>query len=61
MQQKVFGELLGKSLWVRSTLGVNQPTMKAINLILQERGLVRRQRRRVVAACLPASMICVSP
>lgn len=39
MQQKVFGELLGKSLWVRSTLGVNQPTIKAINLILQERGL----------------------
>jgi len=39
LQQKVFGELMGKSLWVRSTLGVNQPTMKAINLILQERGL----------------------
>ena len=39
MQQKVFGELMGKSLWVRSTLGVNQPTMKAINLILQEKGL----------------------
>eukprot|EP00802_Teleaulax_amphioxeia_P003466 Tamp_03469.p1 GENE.Tamp_03469~~Tamp_03469.p1 ORF type:complete len:901 (-),score=134.32 Tamp_03469:1009-3624(-) len=39
LQQKVFGELLGKSLWVRSTLGVNQPIMKAIHLILQEKGL----------------------
>jgi len=39
MQQKLFGEILGKSLWVRSTLGVNQPVMKAINLILQEPGL----------------------
>jgi len=41
MQQKMFGEFLGKSLWVRSTLGVNQPLMKAINLILQEPGLTR--------------------
>ena len=39
MQQKIFGELLGRQLWVRSTLGVNDPTMKAINLILQEKGL----------------------
>ena len=41
MQQKIFGEFLGKSLWVRSTLGVNEPLMKAIHLILQEPGLTR--------------------
>ena len=41
MQQKIFGEFLGKSLWVRSILGVNEPLMMAINLILQEPSLTR--------------------
>ncbi|CAK0900514.1 unnamed protein product [Prorocentrum cordatum] len=38
MQQKLIGELLGKSLWVRSQCGVNKPLIRAIELVLRDPG-----------------------
>mmetsp|Transcript_119352 Transcript_119352/g.320350 ORF Transcript_119352/g.320350 Transcript_119352/m.320350 type:complete len:570 (-) Transcript_119352:141-1850(-) len=38
MQQKFIGELLGKSLWVRSQCGVNKPLIRAIELVLRDPG-----------------------
>lgn len=39
MQQKCIGERLGESQWVLSTCGVNKPFMKAVEIVLKERGL----------------------
>jgi hypothetical protein len=38
MQQKLIGELLGNSLWVRSQCGVNKPLIRAIELVLRDPG-----------------------
>ena len=39
MQQKVIGERLGNHVTVRKFVQINSPTMKAIKLILQQKGL----------------------
>lgn len=39
IQQKVFGEQLGRSLWVRQTVGVHKPLIRAIEIILRKPGL----------------------
>jgi len=39
MQQKLIGEVLGSSLWIRSQVGVNKPFFRAVERILRQPGL----------------------
>jgi hypothetical protein len=39
MQQKLFGERLGNRVWIRSLVGVNSLSIRAIKLILEKPGL----------------------
>ncbi|EKX38638.1 hypothetical protein GUITHDRAFT_144035 [Guillardia theta CCMP2712] len=39
LQQKVFGEMMGKSVKIRSMVGINSETIKAIKVILAKKGM----------------------
>mmetsp|Transcript_5508 Transcript_5508/g.14641 ORF Transcript_5508/g.14641 Transcript_5508/m.14641 type:complete len:954 (-) Transcript_5508:145-3006(-) len=39
MQQKLIGEALGTSIWVKSQVGVNKPFFRAVERILQQPGI----------------------
>jgi hypothetical protein len=36
MQQKLIGEMMSKSIWVRSQCGINKPIIRAIELVLRD-------------------------
>jgi len=38
LQQKCFGERLGKSMWIKSQVGVNKPLIRAIEAVLRTPG-----------------------
>jgi len=59
LQQKIFGEVMGEAVWVRSTVKVNSDLIKAIKYIVQQPGLTLA---KVCVLCggpdWPTSVLC---